>query len=85
LTASTTYNWYVVAVCSGTNGTATAVQSFTTTAATTGCTDTYEANETQATAKTITVNTNVSAKIGTSTDKDWFKFTTVSTAAKSKS
>lgn len=84
LTASTTYNWYVVAVCSGTNGTATAVQSFTTTAATTGCTDTYEANETRTAGKVIAVNTNISAKIGTSTDKDWFKFTTTASAAKIK-
>lgn len=39
------------------------------------CTDNYEANETRTTAKTIPVNTGITAKIGTSTDVDWFKFT----------
>jgi hypothetical protein len=31
-------------------------------------------------AKTISVNTNISAKIGTSTDTDWFKFSNTSAA-----
>ncbi len=39
------------------------------------CTDNYETNETRSNAKTIAVNTNITAKIGTSTDVDWFKFT----------
>jgi hypothetical protein len=40
----------------------------------TECTDIYEPNETQATAKTIAVNTDIRAMIGIATDIDWFKF-----------
>jgi hypothetical protein len=79
LTAGTTYNWQVSATCaSGTSGLASGT--FTTTAANTGgCTDTYEANETRTAAKTISVNTNITAKIGSATDVDWFKFNNSST------
>ena len=42
------------------------------------CTDIYEANNTSATAKTIAVNTNISANIGTATDVDWFTFSNTS-------
>lgn len=38
------------------------------------CTDSYEANESRTTAKTIAVNTDIFAKIATSADVDWFKF-----------
>lgn len=80
LSASTTYQWQVQANCSGTLS-AFAASSFTTSAAGgTTCTDSYEANETRTAAKTIATNTNISAKIGTSTDKDYFKFTTTSAA-----
>src|SRR6185436_3833911 len=48
------------------------------------CTDSYEANETFAAAKTIAVNTNILAKICAASDVDWFKFTTLSTATKVK-
>jgi bacillolysin len=48
------------------------------------CTDNYEANETRTASKTISVNTAITAKIGTSTDKDWFTFTTTSAAPKVK-
>ncbi|MBL0017142.1 MAG: T9SS type A sorting domain-containing protein [Bacteroidetes bacterium] len=82
LAAATTYNWQVQAVCSGGNSAYVAGANFTTSAAT--CTDSYEANETSATAKTITRNTNVLAKICTATDIDWFTFTTLSTAPKVK-
>jgi Zn-dependent metalloprotease len=44
----------------------------------TTCTDTYESNNSQSAAKTIAVNTDINAAITTSTDVDWFKFTTVS-------
>lgn len=39
------------------------------------CNDTYESNNTSSTAKTIAVNTDINAKIGSSSDIDWFKFT----------
>ncbi len=48
------------------------------------CTDNYEANESISAAKTISVNTAITAKIGTSTDKDYFKFTTTSASPKVK-
>jgi hypothetical protein len=78
LTAASTYNFQVSATCaSGTSAFSTAA-SFTTSSAATTCTDTYESNNTTGTAKTIVVNTNINALISTSTDKDWFKFTTTS-------
>lgn len=43
------------------------------------CTDTYESNEKRTTAKTIPKSTTISAKIGSSTDRDWFKFSITST------
>ena len=48
------------------------------------CTDNYEANESISAAKTISVNTAITAKISSSTDKDYFKFTTTSSAPKVK-
>jgi hypothetical protein len=84
LTAATAYQFRVTATCAGTAGTASAIGTFTTSAASTNCTDSYEANETRTTSKTIALNTDIFAKIGTSTDKDWFKFTTVASAPKIK-
>ncbi|HRH66049.1 MAG TPA: M43 family zinc metalloprotease [Bacteroidia bacterium] len=77
LAASSAYEWQVQAVCSGGTGSFTASTTFTT-AASTGCSDVYESNNTSGTAKTIATNTNITAMIGTSTDADWFKFTTTS-------
>ncbi len=48
------------------------------------CTDNYEANESRTAAKTIVLNQDLTAKIGSSTDKDWYKFTTTSSAPKVK-
>ncbi len=48
------------------------------------CTDNYESNESLSAAKTIPVNTDITARIGTSTDKDWFTFTTTNSAPKVK-
>jgi hypothetical protein len=82
LTASTTYNWQVRTNCTSGASAYTVGTNFATSAATTPpttCTDTYEANNTRATAKTIAVNTNISAIISSTTDQDWFKFTTTST------
>lgn len=46
------------------------------------CTDAYESNNTTTTAKTISANGSINALIGTSTDVDYFKFTTTSSAPK---
>ena len=82
LTASTAYQFRVTATCSGTVGTASATATFTTSAAPVSCNDAYESNNSRNASKTIALNTNISAKIGTSTDKDWFKFTTLTSAPK---
>jgi hypothetical protein len=73
LTASIQYEFQVQSVCSGSSSAFSASTTFTTAAAT--CTDAYEVNNTKAKAKAIPVNTDITAKIGTSTDKDWFSFT----------
>ena len=44
--------------------------------------DPYESNNTSGTAKTIATNTDIYALISTTTDKDWFKFTTTAAAPK---
>ena len=77
LTASTTYQYNVQAVCGTVNGTASSNLTFTTSAAPT-CSDPYESNNSRNAAKTVAVNTDLFARIGTSTDKDWFRFSTVS-------
>ncbi len=78
LTAGTAYEVQVQNNCGGLLfGSWSTSVTFTTLSNT--CTDTYEANETRTTAKTIAVNTDITAKIGTSTDVDWFKFTTTTT------
>ncbi|MFN5415505.1 MAG: GEVED domain-containing protein [Flavobacteriia bacterium] len=79
LTASTTYNWQVRTNCTSGASAYTVGTNFATTAATTGCTDSYESNETLATAKLISTGSNLTAKIGSSTDVDWFKFANTST------
>jgi hypothetical protein len=79
LTAGTAYNAQVQSVCPAGNGSFSAIN-FTTTATTTSCTDTYENNNTTSSAKTIPVNTNITARIGSSTDLDWFRFSNTSAA-----
>jgi hypothetical protein len=80
LAASTTYNWQVRTNCSGATSNYSSGSNFTTTAATSSCSDNYESNNTLSAAKSIAVNTNITARIGTSTDVDWFKFSNSSTA-----
>ncbi len=75
LSASTTYDWRVRTNCTSGSSAYTAAQ-FATTAAPSGCLNAYEPNETLATAATIPVNTVIQAAIGTSTDVDYYKFTT---------
>jgi hypothetical protein len=79
LTAGTSYNVQVRANCSAGSGPFTST-TFTTSSATTSCTDNYENNNSSSKAKTIAVNTNITARIGTSTDTDWFRFSNTSTA-----
>ena len=79
LTAGTAYNVQVQSVCTAGSGSFSAIN-FTTTSAITACTDNYESNNTSSAAKTISVNTNITARIGTSTDVDWFRFSNTSSA-----
>ena len=82
LSASTAYEFQVKANCSTSSSAFSASSSFSTTAI--ACTDSYEANNSRTAAKTIAVNANITALIGSSTDKDWFKFTTVAGATNIK-
>ncbi|MBK8499651.1 MAG: fibronectin type III domain-containing protein [Flavobacteriales bacterium] len=76
LTANTSYNAQVQAVCSGGNSAYSNAITFTTTGA--ACSDTWESNNSSNTAKTISVNTDISALISSTTDNDWFKFNNTS-------
>lgn len=79
LVASTLYDWRVRANCSsGSSSYATA--QFTTQAPPSGCLNAHEANETLATAATVSTNTAISAAIGSSTDIDWYRVTTSATS-----
>ncbi len=79
LAASSTYNFQVQTVCSGSSSAYSSAASFTTLAAGGGgCTDNYEANESRSTAKVISANSTITAKISTTTDKDHFKFSNTS-------
>ena len=82
LAASTVYNFQVQTVCASGSSVYSAASSFTTGA--TGCSDIYESNNTSSTAKTIQTNVDINALIGSTTDVDWFKFTTVSPNTKIK-
>lgn len=79
LTAGSIYNYQVQAVCSAGAGAYSSASSFTTTATTTTCTDSYESNNSLSSAKTMVKNANITAKISSATDYDYFKFTTTST------
>jgi hypothetical protein len=68
LTPLSNYEFQVQAVCS-VAGSYSSLSSFST-----GCADNYESNNTLATAKTIAVNTPISALISTSLDLDYYKF-----------
>lgn len=80
LSSGTIYNWQVRTNCSSGSSAYTVGSNFTTTTATSGCSDAYESNNTLSAAKLISVNTNISALISTSTDLDWFKFSNTSTS-----
>ncbi|MFN6378804.1 MAG: GEVED domain-containing protein [Flavobacteriales bacterium] len=79
LVASTVYNTRVAAICSGVTGAVSAQVNFTTLAPVATCTDNFETNNTSAQAKAIAVNTNITARIGTATDVDWFRFSNTTT------
>jgi hypothetical protein len=71
LTAGTTYNTRVKTNCNGNTSGYSSTVNFNTTAS---CTDNYENNNSAGTAKNITVGAVLTAKIGSSSDIDWYKF-----------
>jgi hypothetical protein len=77
LAASTNYEWEVQTVCSSSPSAYSSVVTFTTSAVS-SCVETYESNNTSGTAASIPVNTNLTSQISTSSDIDWYKFTTTS-------
>ena len=84
LSANTGYTYQVQAVCSASTSSYSTAATFTTGSTTPACSDVYETNESRSQAKTIALNTDITARIGSSTDKDWFKFTTTSSAPRIK-
>lgn len=81
LAATTNYEWQVQTVCSAGSSAFSSSTTFTTAST---CTDVYESNNTSSTAKTAPLNTDFTALISSTTDVDWFKFTTVSPNVKVK-
>jgi hypothetical protein len=82
LTAATTYEFQVRAVCSSTSTAFSGSTTFTTASVSLCNGDPYESNNTSGTAKTIAINTDIYALISSTTDKDWLKFTTTVSAPK---
>lgn len=79
LSAGTSYNYRVETVCSGSSSGYSSTATFTTqSGGGGGCADTYEPNNSSGAAKVIPVNTNFTAQIASSTDKDWYKFSNTS-------
>ncbi len=77
LTASSNYEWQVQTVCASGASAFTASATFTTAAPST-CSDVYEPNESRTAGKLITTNTDITGLISSTTDNDYFKFTTTS-------
>ncbi|MCX6316641.1 MAG: fibronectin type III domain-containing protein [Bacteroidetes bacterium] len=73
LVANTSYTWQVKANCAG-GGSAFSTSVVYTTLNPPACTDSFEPNNSNAAAVTITANSTILSRIGTSTDQDWYKF-----------
>jgi hypothetical protein len=84
LASASAYTFQVQAVCASGSSAYSATATFTTLASTSTCSDIYESNNTSGTAKTISTNTDITALIGSSTDNDYFRFTTTSPNTKIK-
>lgn len=74
LTAGSTYNYRVQAVCSSGAGSYSNIASFSTQSPPASCVDNYESNNSSSTGKVIPVNTDIQAMLATSSDIDWFRF-----------
>ncbi len=80
LTAAKNYEFQVRTVCTSGNTAYSASATFTTLAPVSSCINAYEANETLGAAASISNNVNISSGIGSTTDIDYFKFTTAATS-----
>lgn len=78
LSASTIYNTRVLANCAGGSSTYSTIVNFTTSSGSTSCTDSYESNNTKNTSKTIPLGSSITATISSTSDIDWFKFSSSS-------
>jgi len=76
LSAATSYEFQIQAVCA-TTGTYSGSSVFSTLSAST-CSDPYEPNNSSSAYKTIAVNTDIDALISSTTDADWYRFSTTS-------
>ena len=77
LTSSKNYEFQIQTVCNTISNSAySAISNFTTLA--TGCSDNFEPNNTNTTAKPITANTAIAGLINNYSDVDWYSFTTTS-------
>lgn len=84
LAAGSAYNVQVRANCSASSSNYSTAINFNTTSTGGGgsCTNNYEPNESRTASATIATNINILSMIGSSTDRDYFKFTTTSSAPK---
>jgi Pregnancy-associated plasma protein-A/Secretion system C-terminal sorting domain/Fibronectin type III domain len=81
LAASSTYNFQVQTVCSATSSSAySAAANFSTSAAGTCGTDSYEPNASLSAASAISTGTSYTALICPTGDEDWYRFSNISTA-----
>lgn len=78
LAGNTAYNFRVRANCGSAQGAYSNNGNFTTLVP--ACPDIYESNNSRSTAKVISVNTNITATIATTSDTDWFRFSNSSSA-----
>ena len=82
LSAATTYNYQVQAVCASGSSSYVAGTNFTTLSGTTISCTVFESNNTKSTATVRSVNTTTEAFIDSSSDIDWYRFTTTNSAPK---
>lgn len=73
LILNTSYTWQVKANCTGGSSAFSSTVVFTTLNPP-ACTDSFEPNNSTGAAVTITANSTILSRIGTSTDQDWYKF-----------
>ncbi|MGI9191758.1 MAG: M43 family zinc metalloprotease [Chitinophagaceae bacterium] len=82
LNPSSTYNVRVSATCTDSTSNWSSAISFSTSAVGPVCTNTFESNNTRNTATLLAVNNTVSSMINSSTDRDYYRFTTTNAAPK---